>query len=152
MKRIAYREMASLLMSRANCLTDPTKSDWAEKHTQTLLTLVDNVMPSGSGFDRGTSLDMERSTSERLVFTVAFHHMDEHGFYDGWTDHTVTVTSSLLSGIAIRVSGRNRNGIKDYIYETFEHALQESIVWHVGSSSYVLERMADLMARPEVQS
>lgn len=147
MKRTAYVEMASLLASRHNCLRDTAKADWAERHTQTLLTLVENVMPSGSGFDNGTTLDIERSNSECLVFTTAFHHMDEHGGYDGWTDHFVTVTPSLLSGIALRVSGRNRNDIKNYIFECFESALKESVVWHVPTSSYVLDRMADLLNR-----
>lgn len=147
MTRIAYSEMASLILSRRNCLADSAKADWAERHTQTLLTLVENVMPRGSGFDNGTTLDMERSTSERLVFNTAFHHMDEQGGYDGWTEHTVTVTPSLIGGINLRVSGRNRNDIKDYIFECFESALKESVVWHVPTSRYVPERMADLLNR-----
>lgn len=147
MKKIAYREMASIIAARKNCLDDANKADWAERHTQALLTLVENVMPHGSGFDNGVTLDLERSTPERLIFHTSFHHMDESGGYAGWTEHTVTVTPSLMSGIQLHVFGRNRNGIKDYIYESFESALQDSIVWHVPSESYVLERMADLINR-----
>jgi hypothetical protein len=140
--RIAYRERASLLMSRENCSKDPAKADWFEKHTQTLLTLVDNVMPAGSGFDCGTTLDLDASTPNRLVFTTSFHHMDESGGYDGWTEHTVIVTPCLVSGISLRITGRNRNDIKDYIGEFFDASLRSSVVWHVGSDAYVLEAQA----------
>lgn len=76
---------------------------------------------SGSGFDDGTRLSAT-STSKRLVFTTAFHHMDENGGYDGWTEHRVIVTPTF-QGFDIRVTGRDRNGIKDYIGETFHHWL-----------------------------
>lgn len=149
-RRIAYREMASLLMARKNCLADPAKADRAEKHTQVLLTLVDNVMPSGAGFDNGTTLDLDKSNGDRLVFTTAYHHMNGGGYYNGWTEHTVTVTPSLLNGIVLRVSGRDRNDIKDYIYECFDSALQELVVWHIPTASYVLDRMADLVNRTAI--
>lgn len=62
----------------------------AEKMAQFLA-----MMPSGSGFDAGTRLDEDKTNDSRLVFTTAFHHMDEHGTYAGWTEHTVTVRASL---------------------------------------------------------
>lgn len=75
----------------------------------------------GSGFDAGSFLDLN-STSKRLIFVTSFHHMDEHGGYDGWTEHKVIVTP-LFQGFDIRVTGRDRDGIKDYIGETFYHWL-----------------------------
>jgi hypothetical protein len=54
--------------------------------------------------------------------------MNDTGYYDGWTEHTVTVTPSF-SGINIRVSGRNRNDIKDYIHETFSYALRSDVTY-----------------------
>jgi hypothetical protein len=45
--------------------------------------------------------------------------MDEHGCYDGWTHHKVIVKASLWAGIDIRVTGRDRNQIKEYIAEQF---------------------------------
>lgn len=84
--------------------------------------LATECLPSGSGFDNGTELDLERSNPQRLVFKTSFHHMTE-GSYDGWTEHSVTVRPSFLFGREIAVSGRNRNQIKDYIAETFESAM-----------------------------
>lgn len=87
--------------------------------------LVKNKFPSGAGFDAGTKLDLGRSTGEKLVFTTSFHHMDEHGGYDGWTEHTITVKPSMQFDFDLKVSGRDRNGIKDYIAEQFDYTLGE---------------------------
>lgn len=94
--------------------------EWADY----LNDIVRKHAPDGSGFDHGTTLDMDRSTPDRLVFVTAFHHMNDGGFYDGWTDHTVTVTPSFIGGYDIRISGRDRNGIKDFIAEAFASLAQ----------------------------
>jgi len=52
--------------------------------------------------------------------------MDESGGYGGWTEHYVTVTPTF-TGIDIKVSGKNRNEIKDYIAEAFEVCLNSII-------------------------
>lgn len=85
--------------------------------------LVRNAMPSGSGIDTGTTLDLESSTPDRLCFSLSFHHMDEMGGYSGWTDHRVICRPSLLWGLDIRVTGRDKNGIKDYLGDVYAHAL-----------------------------
>lgn len=87
--------------------------------------------PSGSGFDRGTTLNTDASAiggrkPQRLVFDTAFHHMTEHGMYDGWTEHQVWVYP-WFDGFDIRITGRNRNDIKDYIGDVF-HALSQNNV------------------------
>lgn len=86
---------------------------------------LQSLLPSGSGFDAGTQIDLERSTPEKIVFNTSFHHMDEAGFYSGWTEHTVTVRPSFLWDFDIHVSGRDKNGIKEYIAETFHFALMQ---------------------------
>lgn len=75
--------------------------------------------PSGSGIDMGTAMS-EASTQDHIVLGTHFHHMDEHGGYDGWTDHRVHVKASMLFGIDVTVSGRDRNQIKDYLGETYQ--------------------------------
>ena len=85
------------------------------------------LLPSGSGFDAGTKL--ESADDSRIVFSTSFHHMDENGFYDGWTEHKVTARASLTGGLRIHVSGRNRNNIKDYIADVFHVMLSESFDW-----------------------
>lgn len=88
---------------------------------------VKNKFPHGSGFDAGTYLDWDKSTSDKIVFACDFHHMDEHGYYDGWSKHTVTVTPSLQFGFNLKIGGRNRNDIKNYMAELFDHILNSEI-------------------------
>ena len=53
--------------------------------------------------------------------------MNENGYYDGWTEHTVTVTPSLQHAFSLRISGRNRNDIKDMMHESFNYALRTDV-------------------------
>jgi hypothetical protein len=101
-------------------------AEWFDKHEDKILALVKEHMPSGSGFDSGTTIDFDASHAEKLVFSMSFHHMNNNGYYDGWTEHTVTVTPSF-QGINLRISGRNRNDIKEYIHETFMYALMVDV-------------------------
>lgn len=134
-----YREIASLLSARENCRKS-NNAEWLDRHGETLRKLVKDYMPSGSGIDCGTKLDENASTPEKLIFTFSFHHMDDSGMYSGWTEHTLTVRPSLQFGIDLRISGPNRNQIKEYLYETYTYALTQSVwqtedlVWH--SSMY----------------
>lgn len=121
-----YQQFASAVNARLNCI-EHINSIWEEKWTTKIHELTEEFMPSGSGFDAGTILELEESTGEKLVFTTSFHHMDEHGFYDGWTEHKVIVTPSLQFGFNLRVTGRDQNEIKDYIAEVFQMALSSDI-------------------------
>lgn len=121
-----YREIAQLIGARLNCLKGDNK-EWLEKHTEKLEKLVENHMPSGSGIDSGTKIDLDESTAEKLVFTCGYHHMNDGGYYDGWTEHKVIVTPSLTYGFNLRLTGKDRNQIKDYLGETYSYALQTEV-------------------------
>jgi hypothetical protein len=117
-----YQILARKIDARLNCLISGN-ADWKDAHEYEVERLVNEHLPSGGGFDAGTKLDWGRSTSEKLVFTTAFHHMNAHGFYDGWTDHVIVVKPSLVHGFVVDVKGRNRNDIKDFAIDCFNHAL-----------------------------
>ena len=121
-----YRKLASLVQAHINCEISGNK-EWFEKHEARIEELVKNYMPSGSGFDCGTKIDLDKSTPEKLVFYTDFHHMNEVGYYDGWTEHRITVRPSLAFGFTLTISGKNRNEIKDYIHQAFDCALNEEI-------------------------
>ncbi len=119
-----YQAIASAFTAYQNCI----KSGNAElqaKHMERIELLVREWLPSGSGWDTGTKFD--GGTSDKLIFTGSFHHMNESGMYDGWTDHTVTVTPAF-DGINIKISGRDRNQIKDYLADLFLNALERAAV------------------------
>ena len=126
MKKV-YQELASLIQARANC-TAAGNAEWFERHTYRAAAIVAEYMPSGSGFDNGTLIDFDASAPDKLVFHTAYHHMDENGMYDGWTEHNVTVRPSLAFGIYIHISGRDRNGFKEYSHDCFHSALTADVV------------------------
>lgn len=83
--------------------------------------------PRGSGFDAGTELN-DKSTTKKLIFNTSYHHMDEAGFYDGWTDHKVIITPSF-DGMDIKVTGKDYNYIKDYIGDVFCNWMYDNYRW-----------------------
>ena len=125
-------QLARTVGARLRCLEmdrDGSHREAIARH-ESILTGILLEFPSGSGFDAGTQLDKDGSTGERLVFTTAFHHMNENGLYDGWTNHKVIVTPSLEMGCRIKITGRDRNEIKDYIGERFQSVLSKE--WKGG--------------------
>jgi hypothetical protein len=125
MKCKLYSAIAQAIQAQINCAkATPVNHVWLDKWSARLGSIEKNLLPSGSGFDNGTRIVYERCNDVRLVFATAFHHMDENGYYDGWSEHTVIVKASLAFGISIRVvTGKDRNGIKDYIRDQFHDAL-----------------------------
>ena len=95
---------------------------------------IDNIMkgaPSGAGIDTGTRIIAEKCSREKLVFSADFHHMTESGYYDGWTEHLIIVTHDL-TGLNIRVTGKNRNDIKEYLTEVYHYWLTKEVDWLTG--------------------
>lgn len=125
-----YQALARTIGARLRCL------EWAEQgrdmtqaiqaHDEAIKTMMEDF-PSGSGFDNGTEIDLDDSTGEKLVFTTAYHHMNDGGMYDGWTEHIVTVVPSLEMEYRLRIRGSDRNDIKDYIAEQFHACLDAEV-------------------------
>ena len=97
--------------------------EWKEKHEKYLKKLLE-YLPNGSGYDNGTHL--VSITPQKAIFQTSFHHMNDVGFYDGWTDHKVTVCATF-SGIEVNVSGRNKNNITEMIADDFHFALMQEV-------------------------
>jgi hypothetical protein len=118
-----YQRIAQLLQAIHNCQQSDNEV-WLARHTGELERLADNYLPSGSGFDAGTTIDIDASDEKRIVLQTSYHHMNEAGFYDGWTEHTVKVYPSFVDGIRLHITGRDRNMFKDYAWDVFFWALQ----------------------------
>lgn len=127
MTKPLYQILASTLQTRQNCLvSNPMANAWKE-HDAAIEQLTADFMPSGSGIDSGTKFNWEESTLNKLVFNTSYHHMNEGGYYDRWTEHKVIVTPSLSAGYDLKITGRDRNQIKDYLAEVYTSALDEEI-------------------------
>jgi len=130
MARYLYSELSTLLTARENCAKKPDHA-WFDRHTDMIESLVKDHLPSGSGYDAGTTLDLDESHGDKLVFNTSYHHMDEWGGYDGWTEHTVTVKPALSNDFHLRISGRNRGGIKEMMYDDFRQSLMTDVEWDI---------------------
>lgn len=135
--RTHHKPLVELLAQTVNAVSNCIASgnaEWRQRHEDTLAKLCRNFMPSGSGIDSGTTLDLDaclRFAGEKLIFTLGFHHMNEDGYYDGWTHHKLAVAPSLFLGPRLRFSGPDRNQIKEYLHEIYSSALMQEIAWDI---------------------
>jgi len=120
-----YQVLASAILARENCIK-ANNEEWKEKHEETIERIM-KTAPYGSGIDNGTTLDIEKSTSEKLYFNFSFHFMNEAGFYDGWENYTLIVKPSLAFDIDLRLIGKNRDDIKEYLYDVYYSWLTEEV-------------------------
>lgn len=118
-----YQVIASAVDSHKRC--KESGNSFASQWEDTLDTIERDYLPHGSGIDSGTKIDRDKTTATRIVLTFGFHHMDSNGFYCGWTDYTAVITPSF-DGIDLRITGRDRNGIKEYLHQTFDYCLNET--------------------------
>lgn len=125
MKNFMFKKLAIALQAWENSINSKNH-EWQDRWYK-LIKRIEEELPSGSGFDNGTSIDLAKSDGNKIVLNTSFHHMNENGCYDGWTDHTVIVKPSLIHHFELDVKGRNRNDIKEYIYEVFANTLMREI-------------------------
>ena len=147
MKRIVYKEIASTIVALINCqnaeVQDENRKEWTERHQETLRLIAAHCLPSGSGMDGGCIIDLDQSTDEKIVLTLSFYHMDEQGGYDGWTDHSAIIKASLWNDLDIRITGRDRNGIKEYLHELIGCALREEMTHKIVDGKPFISRARD---------
>src|SRR6187551_1233267 len=115
-----YQKLAREIERYNRCLED--RPDCAQDAREAIENLM-GEMPSGSGWNHGTKIDLAESTAKRIVLTGSWHHMDDMGGYDGWTQHCIVITASLAFGFELNVTGRNRDNIKDYLSDVFNDTL-----------------------------
>lgn len=115
------KQIAGTVDAMKHCAKEPGHP-WTDKHAARL-DQMEKELPSGSGIDCGTKIDRDRTDAEKIVLHLSFHHMNGDGYYNGWTDHTITARASLIHGLRLTISGRDRNGIKDYLHDVYAAAL-----------------------------
>lgn len=115
--RIDLKRLSGIFDAYLNCIKS-NNTEWKDKHEAKIETMLE-ALPHGSGIDDGVKFDSQRSTPEKLIFTFGFHHMDENGYYDGWSEHELIITPSLQFGYRMEITGKDRNQIKEYLYQLF---------------------------------
>jgi len=88
-------------------------------HSDAIKKIMDNA-PTGAGIE---TLNLIHASGKCIEFWCSYHHMNHNGYYDDHSGHCVTVKPDLQFDISIRVNGRNRNDIKDYLGDVFQEWL-----------------------------
>lgn len=114
-----------------------------------LIAQIMETAPSGSGIDSGTKLE-EGSRPDRIVFEFGYHHMNEVGYYDGWTDHRAKVYPDPGYDFRLEITGRDRNQIKDYLHQTFHLWLTSPIDPYNPGTYWDIQREAKLFAEHDL--
>ena len=126
MQTPVYQKLASLIQARINCAASGNL-EWFERHTEKAEEIIRAHLPHGSGFDAGVKVEWDKCNPDKIVLSTGFHHMNDGGYYDGWTEHEIIVRASLAFGFTLKVTGRDRRNIKEYIADTFHHCLSVEI-------------------------
>jgi hypothetical protein len=104
-----YQEINNLLNAIANC--EVSSNDTCYQRHNDRLDMLETMLPSGSGFDSGTKIDRDKSKPDKkIVLTTSYHHMNDVGMYDGWSDHEIVITPAF-HGVDIKITGRDRNNL-----------------------------------------
>jgi len=119
-------ELASIIDARIRCIEN-NNTEWMQKHEDRIHEIEDNFLPHGSGIDSGCKIDLDKSTGEKVIINTSYHHMNDVGMYEGWTEHKVIVSPSLMHGFILRITGSNRHDIKTYLYDLFYESLNTEI-------------------------
>ena len=117
MKTINISKFANVLQAFKSC-EKAGNTEWEEKHHAYLLGEVEKL-PSGSGINAGITLNFVDSSRDKLIFNFGYHHMNQNGYYIGWTKHQLIIKPSLIFGIDLKITGKNRNGVKEYLHDLF---------------------------------
>lgn len=107
-----------------------SNSTHVECANQALNYVEREILPRGSGIDKVVSIDRDKSSENKIVTIVDYHHMDNEGYYCGWRQYTVTVSACLAwGGIDVKVTGNEGRyfGTKDYLAELFLQVMQREI-------------------------
>lgn len=120
-----YKAIAIALGARSRCLTNHNLT-WTDTWTYRLIAFR-NQLPHGSGIDGGIHIEYDTTKPNQFQITFGFHHMNDHGFYTEWTEHVITVKPSFIYDFELKISGRDKNNIKDYLHDLFDSALREMV-------------------------
>lgn len=136
--KTVIQSIASHCIAASNCIASKN-TKWEAEHVSRADQLAHDFLPSGSGVDCGTKIDWDatlRHGGRKIVFLLAYHHMNDCGMYDGWTEHRATVFPDW-DGVDVSLSGRNRNGIKDYLCDILQSDFAQRVAYDAEQGRYV---------------
>ena len=80
-----------------------------DKHDDTIIDFEQNMLPHGSGFDCGCTINRDESTLNKLVIDTSYHCLNENGYYDGWLEFQVIITPAFGNDVNINFKRQTKN-------------------------------------------
>ena len=89
---------------------------------------LEALLPSGSGIDDGTKINLEKSMPNMIILDSSYHCMED-GYYTEWVDFEVTILPSLAQEyyMEIEIDGDDIVNLSDYLHETYGISLSEKV-------------------------
>lgn len=124
-----YQRMSQIISAYHNCIRSQN-TEWETRHKETIESLANDYLPSGSGIDSGCQIDIDNSNQDKIIIQSSYHRMDDNGMYDGWIDFTVTVKPSLCFNyvLSIRGNGITKYDLGEYLHSVFSESLEQEII------------------------
>jgi hypothetical protein len=117
------------IATACEALSNNPSPEWAVRWRERLRD-ASKALPSGCGIDTGTTIRSEDSGYHQLVLEFSFHHMNDVGYYVGWTDHTLVVRPDLSdTGFTLEFGHESDpdhvcdDNFYDYLHDVFAAAL-----------------------------
>ena len=114
-----------------------SQKNWAKRTKE--LALLHELLPNGNESRRqqGLSVILLESTEKRIVIGTTYWHETSRE-----TVHQVIIKPSFDGEIAIRITGKNVNNVKEYLHDIFREALMKEYEvfkkgWEVKDSSEI---------------
>ena len=119
-----------------------SQKNWAKRAKE--LSLLQELLPNGNGIrgQEGLAEILPESTKKRIVIYTTYWHPNDSYETSRWTAHQVIITPSFEREINIRITGKNKDNVKDYLHDIFREALMKEYAvfkkgWDVKDSSEI---------------
>ena len=116
-----------------------SQKNWAKRTKE--LSLLQKLLPNGKGIREreGLAVILLESTKKRIVIDTTYWHTNNS---DERTSHQVIITPSFEGEINIRITGKNKDNVKEYLHDIFREALMKEYAvfkkgWDVKDSSEI---------------
>jgi hypothetical protein len=119
-----YEKMASLLAEYNKYIGENEQKRMLRRAIEEF---VAEYMPKGGGWKDGTSIDLTESNDSEIVLRGTYYHVISYGNYGAPTEHKILIDASLSRGFKVKVTGRDKNDVKDELYERFVGALNTTL-------------------------
>lgn len=124
MKQTVIQRLA-VLADRVNNLQQISHESLCDAENE-LDEFVRTYLPSGNGFDRGTSI--KSYSNNEIILEAPYHLMNDNGVYVGWIDFIIEVKARFIDiKLTVTPDVKDEYYVTDYVADTMYDAMMTEI-------------------------